>query len=72
MMHSVIYLDSWQTGWGTRAGIGDPSQATAAMDNKQTRNPSNEKLTSPYQDSPAGARHVPQPSSSLNPEYGRV
>ena len=30
-----------QTGWGTRAGIGDPTMATAAADDKS---PSNEKL----------------------------
>lgn len=35
-----------ETGWGTRAGIGDASAATAAMDNLNT--PQQEKGLSPY------------------------
>jgi cellulose synthase/poly-beta-1,6-N-acetylglucosamine synthase-like glycosyltransferase len=61
-----------QTGWGTRAGIGDPSQATAAMDNKGA-SASSEKLSSmpapgPYSD--GGAQHQANPFAGGQPYAG--
>ena len=46
-----------ETGWGTRAGIGDATAATAAMDNQgavQEKDDINAG-TSPYRDTPRGA-----------------
>jgi hypothetical protein len=58
-----------QTGWGTRAGIGDPTQATAAMDNKGA-SASSEKLSAPapglYAD---GTPHQANPFAGGQP-YG--
>ncbi|KAG6844833.1 hypothetical protein H0H87_003264 [Tephrocybe sp. NHM501043] len=38
-----------ETGWGTRAGIGDASAATAAMDQQNEKQPTNNNSNNPYQ-----------------------
>jgi len=57
-----------ETGWGTRAGIGDPTAATAAMD----KTPSNEKLTpvSPAPQYPE-PRQYQQPAVEMQSGYAR-
>ncbi len=52
-----------QTGWGTRAGIGDASAATAAMDNMGTPN---EKAAPSYNPSQQPQPYYSQPPNSNN------
>lgn len=48
VMKIYALLTLHETGWGTRAGVGDPSQATAAAEAKQ----SNEKNDNRFQQMP--------------------
>lgn len=65
IMKVYALLTLHETGWGTRAGIGDPAAATAAAAAKKSQNPGDEKLREDaqrYHDAPSRAPDNYQPA----------
>lgn len=57
-----------QTGWGTRAGIGDPTAATAAADNEpnSAHNTHDEKAHASQQDNRGRYSDIPSPVGQVH------
>jgi hypothetical protein len=56
-----------ETGWGTRAGIGDPTAATAAADSGI----SDDKMRKPYHDLASPTPHYPQQPMEMQIGHAR-
>lgn len=69
-MRKSLLTKMIQTGWGTRAGIGDPAAATAAAATGD--NPSNEKLQADNDVPPSRAPYQPTPVYSRQQEMPGV